>query len=56
VVFFEDGSRPTFVNSIAVGKDGTVYTLGRVKARRLINVVNALVGHGQIEIVSPPEL
>ena len=30
-VFFEDGARPTYVNSIAVGKDGTVYTLGRVK-------------------------
>ena len=30
-VFLEDGARPTYVNSIAVGKDGTVYTLGRVK-------------------------
>ena len=30
-VFFEDGARPTYVNSIAVGKDGAVYTLGRVK-------------------------
>ncbi len=28
-VFYEDGSRPTYVNSIAVGKDGTVYTLAR---------------------------
>ena len=27
----EDGQRPTYVNSIAVGKDGSVYTLGRVK-------------------------
>ena len=30
--------------------------LVNVKARRLINLVNALLGHGQIEIVSPPEL
>lgn len=28
-VFYEDGSRPTYVNSIAVGKDGHVYTLAR---------------------------
>jgi hypothetical protein len=30
-VFLEDGARPNHVNSIAVGKDGAVYTLGRVK-------------------------
>ncbi len=29
-VFYPDGGRPTFVNSIAVGADGTVYTLARV--------------------------
>ena len=29
-VFYPDGERPTYVNSIAVGRDGTVYTLGRV--------------------------
>lgn len=28
-VFYDDGSRPTYVNSIAVGKDGAVYTLAR---------------------------
>lgn len=28
-VFFPDGQRPLYVNSIAVGCDGTVYTLGR---------------------------
>ena len=28
-IFYEDGSRPTYVNSIAIGKDGTVYTLAR---------------------------
>lgn len=29
-VFFANGERPSYVNSIAVGKDGTVYTLGRI--------------------------
>jgi hypothetical protein len=29
-VFFSDGQRPTYVNSIAVGKNGDVYTLGRI--------------------------
>jgi len=28
-VFYKDGSRPTYVNSIAIGKDGSVYTLAR---------------------------
>lgn len=28
-VFYEDGERPTYVNSIAIGKDGAVYTLAR---------------------------
>jgi hypothetical protein len=30
-IFFGNGDRPAYVNSIAVGKDGTVYTLSRVK-------------------------
>ncbi|MFO1499039.1 MAG: hypothetical protein U1G07_11710 [Verrucomicrobiota bacterium] len=29
-VFYEDGQRPLYVNSIAVGLDGTVYTLARI--------------------------
>jgi hypothetical protein len=29
-IFFVDGQRPTYVNSIAVGKDGSVYALSRV--------------------------
>jgi hypothetical protein len=29
-VYFQDGGRPSYVNSIAVGKDGTVYTLARI--------------------------
>lgn len=29
-VFYENGDRPLYVNSIAVGKDGTVYTLARI--------------------------
>jgi hypothetical protein len=28
-IFYEDGERPTYVNSIAVGADGAVYTLAR---------------------------
>lgn len=28
-IFYKDGARPTYVNSIAVAKDGTVYTLAR---------------------------
>jgi len=30
-IFYPDGERPLYVNSIAVGKDGTVYSLGRIK-------------------------
>ena len=29
-IFFANGQRPTYVNSIAVGKDGSVYALSRV--------------------------
>ncbi len=29
-IFFADGRRPSYVNSIAVGKDGTVYALSRI--------------------------
>ncbi|MEN8191283.1 MAG: hypothetical protein ABFS12_00620 [Bacteroidota bacterium] len=29
-IFFADGERPTWVNSIAVGNDGTVYTQARI--------------------------
>ena len=29
-VFYNDGQRPLYVNSIAVGLDGSVYTLGRI--------------------------
>jgi hypothetical protein len=30
VVFYPDGQRPLYVNSIAIGDDGTVYTLARI--------------------------
>ena len=30
-VFYENGERPAYVNSIAVGEDGSVYTLARVR-------------------------
>jgi len=29
-IFFQDGQRPSYVNSIAVGRDGTVYALSRI--------------------------
>jgi hypothetical protein len=29
-VFYKDGQRPLYVNSIAIGKDGAVYTLARI--------------------------
>ena len=29
-IFYADGQRPLYVNSIAVGKDGSVYTLARI--------------------------
>jgi len=29
-VFYGDGGRPSYVNSIAVGRDGTVYTIARI--------------------------
>jgi hypothetical protein len=28
-IFYEDGSRPTYVNSIALDRQGNVYTLAR---------------------------
>lgn len=30
-IFYPDGDRPLYVNSIALGKDGTIYSLGRMK-------------------------
>jgi hypothetical protein len=29
-IFYENGERPLYVNSITIGKDGTVYSLGRI--------------------------
>lgn len=29
-IFYQNGDRPLYVNSIAIGKDGTVYSLGRI--------------------------
>jgi len=29
-IFYENGDRPLYVNSITIGKDGTVYSLGRI--------------------------
>ena len=44
------------VHQIPLLASWNFHHLVNVKARRLINLVNALLGHGQIEIVSPPEL
>jgi len=30
-IFFPDGDRPAYVNSIAMGKDGSVYSLSRIR-------------------------
>ena len=43
-IFYENGDRPTYVNSIAVGKDGTVYTLARVTEG----------GHTRADLISIP--
>jgi len=40
-IFYENGDRPTYVNSIAVGKDGAVYAIARVKS-----------GEGHAELIS----
>lgn len=29
-IFYKDGQRPSYVNTIAIGKDGTIYTLARI--------------------------
>ncbi|MCP5112344.1 MAG: hypothetical protein GY953_16085 [bacterium] len=43
-IFFEDGQRPSYVNSIAVGKDGTVYALSRITEN----------GHTRTDLISIP--
>ena len=48
-IFFADGQRPSYVNSIAVGKDGTVYALSRItqegKTRTdLMSIPASLIG------------
>lgn len=43
-VFFENGDRPTYVNAITIGKDGTVYTLGRIRRD----------GHTVTDLISVP--
>lgn len=43
-VFYEDGQRPLYVNSIAIGKDGSVYTLARITEQ----------GHTRTDLVCIP--
>jgi hypothetical protein len=44
-IFYADGQRPLYVNSIAVGQDGTVYTLARVteKGKTRTDLVSIVV-------------
>ena len=56
-IFFADGQRPAYVNSIAVGNDGTVYALSRItengKTRTdLISIPAQQISH-RIEHVGP---
>jgi len=44
-VFYKDGQRPLYVNSIAVGKDGTVYTLARITEH----------GHTRTDLIAIPQ-
>jgi len=44
-VFYKDGQRPLYVNSIAVGKDGTVYTLARITEN----------GHTRADLIKIPD-
>jgi hypothetical protein len=43
-IYFENGDRPAYVNSIAVGLDGAVYTLSRVRGE----------GHTRTDLISIP--
>ncbi|MEK7405238.1 MAG: hypothetical protein AAB225_09030 [Acidobacteriota bacterium] len=43
-IFFANGQRPSYVNSIAVGKDGTVYALSRITEQ----------GHTRTDLISVP--
>ena len=43
-IFYANGDRPLYVNSIAVGKDGTVYTLARITEN----------GHTRTDLISMP--
>jgi hypothetical protein len=43
-VFYPDGQRPLYVNSLALGKDGTIYTLARITEN----------GHTRTDLISIP--
>jgi hypothetical protein len=43
-IFYPDGQRPLYVNSIAIGQDGTVYTLARITEN----------GHTRTDLISFP--
>ena len=52
-IFFADGQRPAYVNSIAVGNDGTVYALSRItengKTRTDLTSIPAALTRDQIK-------
>ncbi|MBA4139760.1 MAG: hypothetical protein H0X70_04515, partial [Segetibacter sp.] len=46
-IFYENGDRPLYVNSIAVGRDGNIYALARINRNNttvtdLISIPNPL--------------
>jgi len=43
-IFYANGDRPSYVNSIAIGKDGTVYSLARITAN----------GHTRADLIAIP--
>lgn len=50
-IFYENGDRPLYVNSIAVAADGTIYTLARIERNGrtvtdLISIKNPFIQHG----------
>lgn len=50
-IFYENGDRPLYVNSIAIAADGTIYTLARIDRNGrtvtdLISIKNPFIKHG----------
>jgi hypothetical protein len=56
-IFFQDGQRPSYVNSIAVGKDGSVYALSRIteKGRTRTDLFSVPAAAIRGLVVPPPK-